>query len=62
MADGSKETVIVDRRSILNNTIEVGYPVGSDQGRYLIELPRETTTGQWRIWVKANEVLDGVPA
>ena len=62
MADGVQENVIVDRRSIERDTIDIGYPVASEDDRYLIELPRETTTGQWRVWVKASDVLDGVPA
>ncbi len=61
-ATGEIENVIVDRRSIEDDTIDVGYPVGSEDGAYLIELPRETTTGQWRIWVKKSDVLDGVAA
>ena len=32
-ADGVKENLIVDRRSIENGTIDVGYPVGSDKDR-----------------------------
>jgi len=61
-ADGGKENLIVDRRSIDNGTIEVGYPVGSDDNRFLVELPRETVTGQWRLWMKRSDVLDRVPA
>ena len=61
-ASGDKENVMVDRRSIDNDTIDVGYPVASEPGRFLIELPRETTTGQWRVWVNAGDVLDGVLA
>ena len=61
-ATGEIENVIVDRRSIQDDTIDVGYPVASEDGLYLIELPRETTTGQWRMWVKKSDVLDGVPA
>lgn len=62
MADGNRENVMVDRRSIDDETIDVGYPVASDGDRYLVELPRETTTGQWRLWVKQSDVLDGMPA
>ena len=61
-ADGTLENVMVDRRSIDNDTIDVGYPVASEDDRYLIERPRETTTGQWRVWVKQSDVLGGVPA
>lgn len=61
-ADGVRENVIVDRRSLDNGTLDVGYPVGGDDKRYLIELPRETVNGQWRLWMNRNDVLDRVPA
>jgi hypothetical protein len=61
-ANGTQENIIVDRRSIDNDTIEVGFPVGSDPARYLVELPRETVNGQWRLWMKREDVLDRVPA
>lgn len=61
-AEGVRETVIVDRESIENSTIDVGYPVGGNKERFLIELPRETTSGRWRIWLKRSDVLAGVPA
>jgi hypothetical protein len=61
-ADGVRENVIVDRRSIDNGTVDVGYPVASDESRYLVELPRETVNGQWRLWMNRNDVLEGVPA
>jgi hypothetical protein len=61
-AAGVEENAIVDRRSIDNDTIEVGYPVGSDNDRYLVELPRETVNGHWRLWMKRSDVLDRVPA
>lgn len=61
-ADGVRETVIVDRESIDDSTIDVGYPVGSDNDRLLVELPRETMSGRWRLWLKRSDVLTGVPA
>ena len=62
-ASGERENVMVHRRSIAgDDTIDVGYPVASDGDKYLIELPRETTTGQWRVWVKAVDVLDNIAA
>ena len=61
-ADGTMERVIVDRRSLENNALEVGYPVGSDNQNLMVELPRETMRGQWRVWVPKTDVLEGVPA
>lgn len=61
-ADGINETLILDRTSVENGAINVGYPVEGDEARLLVELPRETTSGQWRIWVNKADVLDKVPA
>ena len=61
-ADGVVERVIVDRRSLDNGALEVGYPVGSDDKRLLVELPRETMRGQWRVWLPRSDVLEGIPA
>jgi len=61
-ADGTDEKLVVDSRSIHNNTLEVGYPVGEDKDRLLVELPRESVRGLWRIWVRRDAVIDGVPA
>ncbi len=60
-AEGKQEQLIVDKRSLEHpregvSTLRVGYPLRSEAGRYLIELPRETMRGAWRIWVKRNEL------
>lgn len=55
-AGGVEEKLIVDRRSIVAGTLNVGYPVGQQDANYLVELPRETTRGSWRVWV-SGEVL-----
>jgi hypothetical protein len=54
------ETVAIDRHSLArNNTIEVGHPV-SKHGQYrLIELPAETSSGAWRVWIDHNIACDG---
>lgn len=56
-ADGEREELIVDRRSIQNGTLRVGYPIRVRPGRYLVELPRETIRGSWRVWVKDDDVV-----
>ena len=61
-ADGSSEKLVVDRRSIRNNALEIGYPVGEDQDRLLVELPRESVRGLWRIWVNRDTVIEGMAA
>lgn len=57
-ADGP-ERVVVDRRSIERNSLEVGYPIDKRDQRLLVELPRETTTGTWRVWVDADKLIAG---
>jgi hypothetical protein len=60
-ADGTQEELIVDKRSLEpssegRDSLRVGYPLKSEQGQFLIELPRETMRGSWRVWVKPDEL------
>jgi hypothetical protein len=56
-ADGKQEELIVDRRSLeRGGWLRVGYPLRSQAGQFLIELPRETMRGSWRVWVREKEV------
>ena len=45
------QELVVDKRSLRQNTIEVGYPILQQENYRLIELPSETTAGVWRVWV-----------
>ncbi len=56
--DGGKERLIVDERSIRNETLEVGYPIAAHNSNYLIELPNETLRGLWRIWVEQKNTVE----
>jgi hypothetical protein len=46
------ERLVVDRRSVEAKSISVGAPLRRDEGRQLVELPRETMSGLWRVWIK----------
>lgn len=62
-ADGEKQSLVVDQRLLRNDTIRVGYPIGRQAPNWLlIELPRETLQGRWRVWVSGNTVEDEVAA
>jgi hypothetical protein len=37
----------------------VGWPVSKQGDLALVELPRETHTGAWRVWVRRDELLEG---
>lgn len=58
-ADGGSEELIVDKRSISNETLRIGYPISRDGDRLLVELPRETLRGSWRVWVK-QDLVEGL--
>jgi len=53
--DGREEEVIVHPRLIEGDTIEVGR-VHRCNGKVLIELPQESASGNWRLWVPAASV------
>ncbi|HTT83367.1 MAG TPA: hypothetical protein VMF67_07785 [Rhizomicrobium sp.] len=48
------ENLVVDRRSLERGTLDVGEPIAQNGDRWLIELPRETMRGSWRVWVRRN--------
>jgi len=54
-SDGGKEEVVVDAKSIKDKTIEVGR-ITSEGDRVLVELPRESAVGNWRIWVPSSSI------
>ena len=55
-ADGKTEEVAVDRRLVENHRL-MAYPVGAQNERVLIELPRETLSGSWRVWMPKASVF-----
>lgn len=57
-ANGQKEEMIVDERSIVDSAVRVGYPIGQRQNQLLVELPRETSSGTWRVWVNKDAVRE----
>ena len=54
-----QQNIVVDKRSLsAGNTLRVGYPIRRQDDKYLIELPRETVNGSWRVWVNKSEIED----
>jgi hypothetical protein len=51
------EQLVVDQRSIKDRSLDVGFPVGQENGHLLVELPRETFRGQWRVWIDKGIVV-----
>jgi len=53
-ADGATEEITVSTGSISDNRL-VASVIGTEGDRVLVELPRESASGRWRMWVnKAN--------
>ena len=50
-ADGKAEEVAVYAQNVHNDTLKA-FVIGREKGNVLIELPRESASGRWRIWVK----------
>ena len=54
--EGYDEQVIVHPSTIVDETIEIGYPIHREDDTALVELPRETMSGRWRIWVSKESI------
>jgi hypothetical protein len=54
-ADGKSEEVAVSSQNIEGNQL-TAFEIGRSEGNVLVELPRESTSGRWRIWVKASAI------
>ena len=52
------ESVVLDRRSIKGSAISVGHPIRHQDGNYLVELPRESQSGSWRVWIDENQIAE----
>jgi len=53
---GQKAEVILDV-SQANHQSVVAAVIGRKDNDILIELPRETSSGDWRIWVSENQLI-----
>ncbi|MGA9068690.1 MAG: hypothetical protein WB424_00460 [Terracidiphilus sp.] len=57
-ADGKSEVVSVSSRNIHDNKL-VAFEIGRSEGRVLVELPRESASGRWRIWIMESAIVGG---
>jgi hypothetical protein len=55
-ATGGTEEVTVYRGAVTDNSIRAAF-IGEDDGQVLIELPRESATGAWRVWVSRDQLV-----
>ncbi|HEX4157876.1 MAG TPA: hypothetical protein VHY79_05320 [Rhizomicrobium sp.] len=52
------ENLVVDKRSIQHDSLAIGAPIARRGENWLVELPRETMQGAWRVWVKRNALTE----
>lgn len=53
------QNLVVDKQSVKDNSISVGSPLGRrDKDFWLVELPRETMNGAWRVWVATDQLIN----
>lgn len=57
IVQGGTEEVMLQASSLKGSALEVGSILGARDGYSLVELPRETSSGQWRVWVPNSEIL-----
>ena len=55
---GATEQVVVHVTGMMDDTIDVGYPLASSDEQRLIELPRESVSGKWRLWVPQAAMVE----
>lgn len=56
---GSTEQIVVHTMGMDDNTIDIGNPIASNDDQRLVELPRESMSGRWRIWVPMSAMVEG---
>lgn len=55
--EGHQEEVVLSRRLVDGQGVDIGTPLLQEEDKLLVELPRESASGRWRIWVAASEVI-----
>ena len=51
------DRLVVPRQAIVGGLLQVGYPIKTRGEFYLIERPRETQSGAWRVWVPKSQFV-----
>jgi len=54
-ADGAYDEVVVSAKNLKGKRL-LAWEIGRRDDAVLVELPRESVSGRWRMWVKASSV------
>jgi hypothetical protein len=52
------EELVIDPRSLRGNTLGIGWPVATEGQYKLVELPRQTSRGSRRVWVRDDDLIN----
>ena len=52
--------LVLDATVAASGHIEIGAPLSQSNGHYMIELPRETFQGEWRVWVPVDSLVQSL--
>jgi len=55
-----EEEVVVYTGLLTDGYLEVGPQLFGQSDRVLVELPRESASGRWRVWIPASEVAGAI--
>jgi len=53
---GQEEEVTVSTDQVVDNTLHAAF-ITRGQGKILVELPRESASGRWRVWVPEERIV-----
>lgn len=60
--EGGEEEVVLSKRQVHAGLVDIGAPILIEGDNVLIELPRETVSGRWRIWVDRSQTAEAAAA
>ena len=53
--EGREEEVVVSADQVGDDSFPA-FEIGREEGKVLVELSRETSSGRWRVWLKADQI------
>lgn len=56
--EGFCEEFTVSAKQVQGGTV-IASCVGKQEGNVLLEMPRESASGKWRVWVNEDKVVSG---
>lgn len=54
--NGKEEQLLIDRTAVVSDWLDIGNPIAKKENSALVELPRETERGEWRVWVDLDQL------